>query len=155
MAIATEGKGLADFMRPFLVGRDPFNVEGIVQVLRTATYIGLRHPDPKDDISLVEAVRRAVGAEMDLMVDANQGWLVQAMGPVPRWDLKRALYTARALQELGVRWLEEPLEKNNCEGYRTLRRSVALPIAGGEMNADLHEFRELTAGGSPLFHAKI
>lgn len=112
-----------------------------------AVKLRIRWNQPKKDIEYVAAVREAVGDTMDIMVDANQGWPISGIGAWPRWDLKRAMYTAKAFEELGVRWLEEPLYRFDFDGYAALRRATTLPIAGGEMNVDLHEFRELINRG--------
>lgn len=112
-----------------------------------AVKLRIRWKDTKKDIDYVKGVREAVGDTMDIMVDANQGWPISGIGPWPRWDLKRAMYTARAFEELGVRWLEEPLYKHDYEGYAALRKFTTLQIAGGEFNADLHEFRDIINKG--------
>lgn len=97
--------------------------------------------DYRDDIKAVEAVRDAVGDSMDILVDANQGWTLSPVGP--RWDFITALEFAKAMEGLKVLWIEEPLDRFDFEGLRALRDSVAIPIAGGEMNQGLHEFRML------------
>ena len=112
-----------------------------------AVKLRIRWPDKRKDIEYVRVVREAVGDTMDIMVDANQGWPISGIGPWPRWDLKRAMYTARAFEELDVRWLEEPLYKHDYEGYARLREYTSVPIAGGEFNVDLHEFRDLINRG--------
>ena len=96
-----------------------------------------------EDIRQVEKVREAVGDRMEIMVDANQA---QAPGtiqpkPGPFWDFQRALDTARELQRLGVCWLEEPLDRYDWAGLARLCEAVEIPIAGGENNHGLHEFR--------------
>lgn len=101
----------------------------------------------KEDLAQVEAVRRAVGDSMELMVDANQGWPIHGFGPYPRWSLKRAMDFARAAEDLNLRWLEEPLYKQDYAGYAALRRATRVPIAGGEFNVDLPEFRDLIGQG--------
>jgi len=98
-----------------------------------------------EDIRQVEKVREAVGDRMEIMVDANQA---QAPGtiqpkPGPFWDFQRALDTARELQRLGVCWLEEPLDRYDWEGLARLCEAVEIPIAGGENNHGLHEFRRM------------
>ncbi len=113
-----------------------------------AVKLRVRWFDPKRDIEYVAAVREAVGDTMDIMVDANQGWPICGTGDWPRWDLKRAMYTARAYGELNVRWLEEPLYKHDYEGLAALRQSTTVRIAGGEFNTDLHEFRDIVNRGS-------
>jgi L-alanine-DL-glutamate epimerase-like enolase superfamily enzyme len=72
-------------------------------------------------------------------VDANQGWTLSPLGP--RWDYETALDFARAMADLGVYWLEEPLDRFDFDGLRRLRDNGGVPIAGGEMNQGLHEFR--------------
>jgi len=112
-----------------------------------AVKLRIRWNDMKKDIECVRVVREAVGDTMDIMVDANQGWPINGIGSWPRWDLKRAMQTARAFEELNVRWLEEPLYKHDYDGLAALRKYTTVPIAGGEFNTDLHEFRDLTARG--------
>lgn len=100
-----------------------------------------------EDIRQVEKVRQAVGNRMEIMVDANQAQVPGVLptiilgGPEPVWDFQRALDTARELQRLGVRWLEEPLDRYDWEGLTKLCEMVEIPIAGGENNLGLHELR--------------
>jgi D-galactarolactone cycloisomerase len=96
-----------------------------------------------DDTRQVEKVRQAVGDRMEIMVDANQAQLpgTPQPGPGPVWDFQRALDTARELQQLGVRWLEEPLDRYYWDGLARLCDAVEIPIAGGENNLGLHELR--------------
>lgn len=112
-----------------------------------AVKLRVKHEKMADDIALVEAVREAAGDDLEIMVDANQGWPIHGFGPYPTWTVKRAIETCRAFEELGVRWLEEPLYKHDYEGYSRLREATTVPIAGGEMNVDLHEFRDLVERG--------
>ncbi len=208
-----ESKGLMSLLRPFVMNRDPFQVEDFIRLLRSANFLGYRgffvelamwdiigkaaglpvyklwggwrdripayastgelhEPDKRveevlklkemgfkgvklrvksddiaPDVAVVELVREAVGPEMDIMVDANQGWPIHGFGPYPVWTVKRAIDTSRYYEELGVRWLEEPLYKHDYEGYARLREATTVPIAGGEFNVDLHEFRDLITNG--------
>ena len=110
-----------------------------------AVKLRLHSPTLKEDIAQVEAVRRAVGDRMEIMVDANQAQEPGTPGSELSlvWDYPRALSTCRALAPLRVIWLEEPLGRY---AFDTLRRLVAaseVPIAGGENNVGAHEFRLL------------
>jgi L-alanine-DL-glutamate epimerase-like enolase superfamily enzyme len=97
------------------------------------------------DVAQVEAVRKAMGPDFQILVDANQaqqpGTPQPEEGPV--WTYERALETARELQRLGVYWLEEPLDRYDFEALQRLCAAVELRIAGGENNRGLHEFRWL------------
>jgi len=50
----------------------------------------------KDDVRLIADVRKGVGPEPIIGVDANQGWLVSIVDRIPAWDLKRATAFAKA-----------------------------------------------------------
>jgi L-alanine-DL-glutamate epimerase-like enolase superfamily enzyme len=103
-------------------------------------------PTMKEDIRLVEAARKAVGDDMDIMCDANQA-TNGPLTPTVTWDFRRAVETARAYQALNVYWLEEPLRRYDYDHLAELNRLVELPIAGGEGNRGLHEFRMLLEKG--------
>lgn len=111
-----------------------------------AMKIRFHHENPKADIRVVEAVRKAVGSSLEIMVDANQGWKMP-WDTSPSWDLKQALQVARELEQLDVYWLEEPLPHDDFKAMATLRRMTDIRIAGGEMNRRAHDFREMCAAG--------
>lgn len=103
--------------------------------------------NPRDDIAVVRAVREAIGPEMEILVDANQGWQMP-WDAVPPWDFKTALWVADALAELQVFWLEEPLHRHDYHGLAELRRRATVRIAGGEGNREFAELREYLRHGS-------
>jgi mandelate racemase len=74
-----------------------------------------------DDLATIEAVRDAVGSEMSLMVDFNQGL-----------HLGEALQRCHAIDDLGLAWIEEPIVYDNLEGYARLAAEVRTPIQMGE-----------------------
>jgi len=101
----------------------------------------------REDIRLVEAVRKAVGEEMEIMTDANQAQSAGTWQPGVLWDFRRAVDTARELQRLNAAWLEEPLRRYDYEGLAELNRLVEIPIAGGENNHGVHEYRWMLEKG--------
>lgn len=107
-----------------------------------AMKIRFHHADVRDDIKVVEEVRKRVGDKLEIMVDANQGWKMP--WDVERtWDLKKAIGVARELEQLDVFWLEEPLPSHQFRDMAKLRDRVDIRIAGGEMNRNAHDFREM------------
>jgi D-galactarolactone cycloisomerase len=112
-----------------------------------AIKIRFHHPDPRDDIKVIDSIRQAVGDRMEIMVGANQGWKMPPDTDRP-WDLKTACQVARMLEDLGVYWLEEPLLCHDFRGLGALRQMVGLRIAGGEMNRNWYDFREMNYWGS-------
>ncbi|MDD3828918.1 MAG: mandelate racemase/muconate lactonizing enzyme family protein [Anaerolineae bacterium] len=104
--------------------------------------------DPAEDVAQVAAVRRAVGDSVTLGVDANQGWRVALIDDAPLWTLERAVDFARACMDLGVAWIEEPLDMHAYDELADLCRQSDVPIAGGEMNGGWHEFKVMLEKGS-------
>jgi D-galactarolactone cycloisomerase len=113
----------------------------------TAVKLRLHHEALADDVRTVEAVRAEIGERMEIMADANQAQSPGAWQPGVRWDLGRAAATARELERLRCLWLEEPLPRYAFDRLAELNRLVELPIAGGENNSGLHEFRWMLERG--------
>jgi len=115
-----------------------------VQLLREMGFdtvkIRVHSFDPADDIAQIETVRRAVGDDLQIGVDANQGWRVALIDDAPLWDLERATNFAHACAANGIGWLEEPLDMYAWNDLAELRRRSGVPIAGAELNAGWHEF---------------
>ncbi len=111
-----------------------------------AVKIRFHDADWREDVAAVEAVRDAAGPELEIMVDANQGWRMPG-DLEPRWDVATAARCARALEPLGVYWLEEPLRADDVDGYRALRSRTDLRLAAGEMVRGAHEARDLIVRG--------
>lgn len=111
-----------------------------------ALKIRFHDADPRKDLAVIAAVREAIGSEMHILVDANQGWQMP-WDASPTWDFKTALWVADALAELGVFWLEEPLHRHDYAGLAQLRRRAKLRIAGGEGNREYADLRQYLQQG--------
>lgn len=94
--------------------------------------------DPGYDVELAAAARDAAGADVDVLIDAGLGYVD---------DVASATRAARGLEELGIRWLEEPFEPDEYEAYAALADAVDIPIAAGEQDATRWGFRELIERG--------
>lgn len=112
-----------------------------------AMKIRFHHDNVRDDLKVVEETRKAVGDQLEIMVDANQGWKMP-WDTHRTWDFKKAFQVARELEQLNVFWLEEPLPHHDFRGLAKLRERVGIRIAGGEMNRRMHDFRELSRIGA-------
>jgi D-galactarolactone cycloisomerase len=100
-----------------------------------------------DGLAAVTAVRDAVGDSMEIMVDLNQGWRMRG-DDSPALDRATVARLAERLQDLDILWLEEPLPKDDVEGYAELRRSFGFRVAGGEMaetTSELEAFEQADA----------
>jgi len=92
----------------------------------------------REDISAIENVRNAVGEDIHLMVDFNQG---RHFGD--------ALERCHALDDQGLYWFEEPIVYDNTAGYVELRRQLKTPLQIGENFYGPRElFKSINAGAS-------
>lgn len=126
-------------------------VEDVKRILSEgyrAVKLRFHRPDPRDDLKVVEAVRKTVGDRIEIMVDANQAGVEPGHGGHQAWGFPLTLTVARELERMNVRWLEEPLPRHDYDGLRRLRDKLStLAIAGGEDNHGLHEFKLLIDRG--------
>jgi L-alanine-DL-glutamate epimerase-like enolase superfamily enzyme len=111
-----------------------------------AVKIRFDHGSWGKDLEVVQQVRSAVGSDLEIMVDVNQGWRMAGDRRTP-WDVPTAISCARALERYGVYWLEEPLPAWDVEGYALLRRRSSIRLAAGEMVRSLHEACDLIVRG--------
>ncbi|MDA1371353.1 MAG: mandelate racemase/muconate lactonizing enzyme family protein [Proteobacteria bacterium] len=105
--------------------------------------IRLHHLEMREDIRTIELVREAAGENFTIMTDANQAQSSGIWQPGIQWDFKRALDTARALNDFDVYWLEEPLRRYDYAGLAELNRATDITLAGGENNQGVQEFVEI------------
>ena len=85
--------------------------------------------NPAADEAVMRSLREAVGGDIAIMLDLNQGYLRET-----------ALDLDRRLRGLDVLWIEEPVAPDDLEGYRFLAKEMQAPIAGGEALADHETF---------------
>jgi L-alanine-DL-glutamate epimerase-like enolase superfamily enzyme len=97
-----------------------------------AVKIKVGSPNWKSDVERLREVRKAVGDEVDIMMDANQGM-----------ELPAAIQLANAVSSLNIYWFEEPLNRLNFDGYQTLKRQTGISLAMGEREYDCVALTEL------------
>lgn len=86
----------------------------------------------RKNYELVSAVREVVGDDVDLMADAYMGW-----------DVPYAIAMIRRLDDLELRWVEEPVHPDNLDGYARIRMAVKTPISGGEHEFTRYGYRDM------------
>jgi len=101
----------------------------------------VKNKELKDDIRHIEEVRKGVGDDLILGVDANQGWLVTIIDKIPAWDLDRAKEFAAACHANNIEWLEEPLDSRDYDGNAALKKSSKVKISGAELNYGWDEIK--------------
>lgn len=90
------------------------------------------------DLANLAAIRKEVGPDARLMVDANQAWSPdEAMQAIP------------ALEDHDLDWLEEPLRADRpASDWQRLRRHTKIPLAAGENLAGDAAFAAAITGGT-------
>lgn len=93
--------------------------------------------DLDQDERLVEAIREAVGPDVDVLIDAGHAY-----------NTKTAIQMARRFEPYGIYWLEEPLVPDNLDGYAQLAGSTDLRIAAGEAESNRYSYVDLMDRGN-------
>lgn len=92
--------------------------------------------NPRDDIARVQAVRAALGDDIDILTDANAAYSLS--------DARRVM---PALDEASAGWLEEPFPPHDHRRYREARSFGRTPLAAGENHYTRFEFHRLFEDG--------
>ena len=106
--------------------------QGYVEEGFTAVKMKIGLGDPKLDIRRVAAVRKAIGDDTRLMVDANHCLTVP-----------QAIRIGRELEKLDVEWFEEPISPEDIDGYVEVTRALDIAVAGGENEMTRWGFRDI------------
>ncbi len=93
--------------------------------------------DKNEDLKRIEAVRDAVGNDVDIAVDANN-----------MYGVNTAINMAKKMERYDIYWFEEPVLLDNIEGIVRLARSTSIPIAGYELENTKYGFKELISRGA-------
>lgn len=99
---------------------------------------------PENDLKAVERMRKAVGPNVGLMIDAHSWW---RMGD-KSYSAETVIDLAREMARFNPTWLEEPLPPDNHDAYRALRAQNILPIATGEHEQEERGFYDLIETGA-------
>ena len=127
----SEGKGVKELAREMesyvkhgfravkmKVGRNP-GIE--LSPLRVMDNVGKCEVSLNHDVQRVAAVRKAIGPDIKLMVDANGAW-----------DVAVAVKMGRAMQEHDIYWYEEPVSPDDVAGSAEVASKVGIAVAGYE-----------------------
>ncbi len=77
--------------------------------------------DVETDLAIISAIRKAVGPDMRLMIDANHGY-----------DVLEAIELGQRAAELDIDWFEEPVIPEQLSAYHAVKAGQPIPLAGGE-----------------------
>lgn len=101
---------------------------------------------PATDVERIKAIRQAVGPDLPLRIDANQGWP----------DAITALKVLQQLAPFGIQHCEEPIPRWLYQHLPALSAASPIPIMADESICDHHDAQRLIdLNACPLFNIKL
>jgi mandelate racemase len=103
-----------------------------------AVKLRLGRPDARDDLEALRTVKKALGPEITLMTDFNQGL-----------GVAEAIRRGHMIdEEGGVYWIEEPVRADDFSGCHLVRSEVRTPIQIGENFMGPEQMAQALAAGA-------
>lgn len=84
----------------------------------------------RGDVDNVRRMREAIGPDIEIMIDVNQGWTADV-----------AIQMGRKLEAFDVYWLEEPVPADDFKGYMRVAEALDMRIVGGETHFTRFDLR--------------
>jgi len=107
------------------LGYSDAKIDALARAAMDAGFVHLKlkvGADPKADLRRARALRKAIGPDAHLMLDANQVW-----------SIDQAINAMRGLAEVNPWWIEEPTSPDDVLGHLRIREAIApVRVATGE-----------------------
>ncbi len=116
----------------FTIERLLNNIQGYLDAGLRGIKIKVGKEQLDEDVERVAAVRKFIGNDIDLMVDANM-----------KWTVAESIRATHRFREFNVLWLEEPTIPDDLRGYAEIAARGALPLAAGENYHTVMEFKNM------------
>ena len=87
--------------------------------------------DPERDIRVVRAVRRAAGEQVEICIDANEGWKTPG----------EAIRVVRALADVRLKYVEQPVM--GIERLAQVARAIDEPVMADESAWNAHDVLQI------------
>ena len=99
----------------------------------------------KADVARIKAIREAVGMEIPVRIDANQGW-----------DAITAINTLKELEKFNIEHCEEPIPRWNNTDLALVRSKSPIPIMADESLFDFYDaYRLASMKACDYFNIKL
>ena len=96
------------------------------------SYLTISNKDLNTAIECIGAVREAVGADVDLLIEAHG-----------RFDVPTGIKIAKEVEQFKPMFLEEPVPPNNLEALKAVRDKSPVAISAGERLYTRFDYNEL------------
>lgn len=107
--------------------------EGYIAQGFTAVKLKVGKLGAAQDAARLRAVRKALGDDVEILLDANGGWP----------DAPSAIGAMRRLEEFRPYWIEEPVRADNIAAMARIAEALDTPVATGELEATRWAFADL------------
>lgn len=97
------------------------------------------------DIDRIKKIRKAIGDDLPVRIDANQGW-----------DYNTAVHVLQSLESMGIEYCEQPIACWDYENMRRIRQNTSIAIMADESLFDHHDaFKLASIGCCDYFNIKL
>lgn len=101
--------------------------------------------NPREDVKKVGLIRRAVGGDIQIRIDVNQGWTLQ-----------QAIECLRKIEEFDIQFVEQPINAQDIRGMKEIRHCSSIPIMADESVASPEDAsRVIKAEAADLINIKL
>ena len=125
----------------------PYTIDQLITEAEGFRSKGCRHykfkigrPNVLENVERVREMRRSLGDDMEILVDANQ-----------RWDVATNIRVGNLLEDCDLYWYEEPVLADNIAECAEVARSIRTPVATGENEYTRYGFRDLIAANAAQY----
>ena len=98
-------------------------------------------PDPDETFEIIKAIRKAVGDEIEIFVDYNNGYT----------PAKAITLTRKLIENFNIASIEEPVSYHDYDGLRQVVEAVDIPVMAGEHEYTRWQMRDLMIIGKADF----
>ncbi|MEP7170479.1 MAG: enolase C-terminal domain-like protein, partial [Bacteroidota bacterium] len=99
----------------------------------------------KKDVERIRAIRKKIGSEIPIRIDANQGW-----------DSETAISILKTLSKFNIQFCEEPIPRWNFMKLSRIKKQSPIPIMADESCCDHHDAKRLIdIKACDLFNIKL
>ncbi|MGQ9565541.1 MAG: mandelate racemase/muconate lactonizing enzyme family protein [Candidatus Bathyarchaeales archaeon] len=101
--------------------------------------------NPKEDVERIKLIRKAVGPETAVRIDANQGWTVA-----------QAIDALKKLDKFHIQFVEQPIEAKNIRGLAKVRKESPIPVMADEsVHSPIDALKLIKANAVDMINIKL
>jgi len=103
--------------------------------------------DPKKDIQRLDAIRKSIGQNINIRIDANQGW-----------KPKEAVRILRDMEDRGlnIEFVEQPVIAHDLKGLKFVKDNISMPILADEsVFSPMDALKIMEMGAADLINIKL